>query len=90
MFGNASLSLLIYVALSLAVIVVLLAGAVALVRGPGGRRAAAARDTAYRDIAERAVAGQEATERRLGELHTEFAVMNRRVEAVERILKDAE
>lgn len=44
----------------------------------------------YRKIAERAVVSQEATEKRLGEIAEQLAVVSQRVSTMERILKDAE
>ncbi|MBY8875571.1 hypothetical protein K7640_27450 [Micromonospora sp. PLK6-60] len=53
-------------------------------------RAALARDTDYRKIAERAVAAQEATDGRLADVTGRLTEMNLRVAAIERVLKDAE
>lgn len=53
-------------------------------------KAALARDTEYRTIAERALAAQETTEGRLADVAGQLAEMNLRVTAIERVLKDAE
>ncbi|GAA2874945.1 hypothetical protein Acy02nite_36570 [Actinoplanes cyaneus] len=53
-------------------------------------KAAMARDTELRQIAERAVATQEETAGRLAQVTNQLAEMDVRVATVERILKDAE
>lgn len=53
-------------------------------------KAALARNTEYQTIAERAIAAQETTEGTLTEVTSQLADMNQRVDAIERILKDAE
>jgi len=53
-------------------------------------KAALARDTDYRKIAERAIAAQEATEGRLADVTGQLTEMNLRVAAMERVLKDTE
>jgi hypothetical protein len=59
--------------------------------GAGRRaRATAARDEEYKAVADRAVAAQEAAERRLGEISSQLEGLNLRLGTVERILKDAE
>jgi signal transduction histidine kinase len=54
------------------------------------RRTAAANDASYRELLDRSVATQEATERRLGEVLGELAGISQRIATVEHILKDAE
>lgn len=53
-------------------------------------KAALARDTEYRTIAERAIAVHEKAEANLADVTGQLAEMNLRVAAIERVLKDAE
>ncbi len=77
------------------IVIILVVAAIAIVViwqvGTSRRaKAALARDTELRRIAERAVATQEATEGRLTQVTNQLAEMDLRVATVERILKDAE
>ncbi|MFI1992665.1 hypothetical protein [Actinoplanes sp. NPDC020271] len=77
--------LVIFLALgAIAVVVILQIGA------SRRAKAALARDTELRQIAERAVATQEDTAGRLAQVTNQLAEMDQRVATVERILKDAE
>lgn len=53
-------------------------------------KAALARESEYKLLAERSVAAQESSERRLSELGERVAEMQVRIQSVERILKEVE